>query len=143
MTSAPSSSRRRPATAVLPEAVGPKSAMTLRAGGCRLLEAMLDLGRAARALERPVFLGMGRTPLAEPRDRARDALRERRLRLPAEQPARPAHVRDVVRHLAEQRRREADLRVDTKLSGDQLRRADERVALAEREVDRLVRDPVL
>src|SRR5919197_2555118 len=98
ITSAPSASRRNPATAVLPEAVGPKSARTLRAGGRRLLEAMLDLGRGARAFERPVFLGMGPAPLAEPGDRPRNALRERSLRLPAEQPARLAHIRDVVRH---------------------------------------------
>ena len=45
------------------------------------------------------------SPLAEPRDRARDALVERHLRLPAEQVARLADVGDVARHLPDERRR--------------------------------------
>ena len=51
-----------------------------------------------------------------------------------------ADVGHVARHLAEQRRRDRHLRLDVELGRDQLGGADERVALAEREVDRLVRD---
>src|SRR5689334_18457364 len=108
-----------PATAVLPDAVGPKRARTcLRARG--LLEAMLDLAGEARPLERAVLLRVRRAPFLEPCDRARDALVERRLRLPGEQLARLADVGDVVRHLAEQRRGDLDLRLDAELACDQL-----------------------
>src|SRR5512133_1265651 len=121
----------RSATAVLPDAVGPKIATMLGDG-------KLEVG----FLRHPVadeVCGVLRV-LAEPGDRARDSLVERHARLPAEQVARLADVRDVVRHLAEQGRREADLRLDAERAGDQLRGPDERVALAEREVDRLVDD---
>src|SRR6476661_1210763 len=121
MTSAPRRSRRIAATAVLPDAVGPKSARTdLRGSAGRLLEAMLDLGRRAGAFERAVLLGMHRAPIAEPRDAPRDALVERRLRLPVEELARLAHVGDVVRHLAEQRRGDRHLRRDAELRRDQV-----------------------
>src|SRR6476469_8986863 len=112
MTSAPSRSRRMPATAVLPDAVGPKSARTrLDAVGGAPFEAMLHLAGGARPLERAVFLRMGRAPLLEPRDRPRDALGERYPRLPAEQLAGLPDVGYVVRHLTEQRRGDLDLRV--------------------------------
>src|SRR6478752_547650 len=96
MTSAPSRSRRMPATAVLPDAVGPKRASSGglgRAGG--LLVAMRDVARRA--------IGVIDPPGAEPLDGALDALLERHLRLVSEQPPRLRHVGDVVRHLAEQR----------------------------------------
>src|SRR6266516_1198561 len=143
MTSAPSASRSRAATAVFPDAVGPKSARTLRPSRRGLLEAMLDLSHRACALEGPILLRMRRTPLAEPRDRTRDTVGERRLGLPAEQLACLGHVCDVMRDLAEQRGGSVDLRLDAQLSCDQLRGAHERVALAEREVDRLVGDAPL
>ena len=58
----------------------------------------------------------------------------------AEQVVRLADVGDVVRHLADERRRLRDLRLDAELGRDQLGCAHERVALAVGEVDRLVRD---
>src|SRR5690242_8527350 len=115
----------------------------LAVGAGRLLEAMLDLARGARADERTIFLRVRAAPLVEPGDGARDAVAERRRRLPAEQLARLADVGDVVGHLAEERRSERDLRVDVELRSDELGRAHEGVALAEGEVDRLVRDPAL
>src|SRR5205814_5305556 len=127
-----------PATAVLPDAVVPKSARTLYLG--RLLEAMLELRGGPRALEGPVLLGMRCSPFAEPCDRTRYAFGERRPGLPAEQPARLADVRDVVRHLAEQRRCMVNLRLDAEFGGDQFGGTHERVALAVGEVDRLVGD---
>src|SRR3954447_17717418 len=120
MTSQPSRSRRSPAAAVFPEAVGPKSASTLRPSAGRLLEAMLDLVARARALEQAVLLGMRRAPLLEPGNRLRDPFGERRLRLPGEQLVRLAHVGDVVGDLTEQRRRDRDLRIDVELGRDQL-----------------------
>ena len=78
--------------------------------------------------------------LPEPGDRPRDAVVERHLRRPAEQVVRLADVCDVTRHLAEQRGRDRHLRLDVEFGGDQLGGANERVALAERQVDRLVRD---
>src|SRR5262249_60143854 len=71
----------------------------------------------------------------EPRDRLRYSLVERRRRLPAEQLACLADVRDVVGHLAEQRARTVDLRLDVELGCNQLGRADESVALAVRSED--------
>src|SRR6185312_14188425 len=93
ITSAGRRSRRMPATAVFPDAVGPKSARTdldARAGG--LLEAMLDLAGKARPLERAVFLRMRGAPLLEPRDRTWNPVGERCLRLPAQQLARLADI---------------------------------------------------
>src|SRR5262245_2938244 len=142
MTSTPSRSRSSPATAVFPDAVGPKSARTLRAGAGGELEAMLDLVGRLRADERAVLLRMRGAPLLEPGDRARDADFERRLRLPPEQLARLADVGHVVRHLAEERGRDRDRRLHVELAGDQLGRADEGVSLAVGEVDRLVRGGV-
>src|SRR4051794_2101210 len=102
MMSPPSRSRRMPATAVLPDAVGPKSARTrLDAIRGAPLEAMLHLAGGARPLERAVFLRMGHAPLLEPCDRTRDALGKRRLRLPAEELACLADVGHIVRDLAE------------------------------------------
>ena len=86
---------------------------------------------------------MGCTVLPEPGDGAGDPLVERHLRVVAEQLARLAQVGDVVRHLAEQRRRDRHLRLDAELRGDPLRGVDERVALPVGEVDRLVDDPAL
>src|SRR6185437_4620989 len=142
MTTASSRSRRIAATAVLPEAVGPNSPRTagLEVGAGGLLEAMLDLARGARTDERTVLLRMRGAPLLEPRNRTWDAVTEGRHRLPPEQLARFANVGDVVRHLAEQRRCEGDLRVDVELLGDQLRRAHQGVPLAVGKVDRLVGD---
>src|SRR5262245_37011633 len=114
----------------------------LRAGAGRLLVAVLD-ARGAVGGERQILLGVRRAPLAEPAHGARDALVERRLRLPLEQVVRLADVGHVVGHLAEERRRLADPRLHAELGGDQLRGAHERVALAVREVDRLVRDPAV
>src|SRR3954447_21741802 len=104
MTVAPSRSRHTPASVVLPDAVGPKIARTLR--GSRLLEAMLELVADGGTDELPVLLRMRSAPLLEPCDGLRDAVAQRRLRLPAEQVARLADVCDIVRHLAEQRRRD-------------------------------------
>src|SRR6478752_6970150 len=105
MTSAPSRSRRMPATAVLPEAVGPKRASSGglgRAGG--LLEAMRDVARRAIGVldDGDLFLRVIAPPGAEPLDGALDALLERHLRLIPEQPACLRHIGDVMRHLTEQ-----------------------------------------
>ena len=89
-------------------------------------------------LERPVFLGMRLAPLVEPGDAAGDAGLERHRRLPVEQPAGAADVGHVARHLAEQRRRERDVGLLARRLTDQLGDANERVALAVGEVDRLV-----
>src|ERR687888_2358579 len=132
-TSPPSWSATASATAVLPDAVGPKIATTRSLGDGKLEGGLL---RHPVADEVGGVLGM----LAEPRHRARDALVERHLWFPAEQVACLADVRDVVRHLAEQRRCEGDLRLDAQLAGDQLGRAHESVSLAVLEVDRLVHD---
>src|SRR3954469_1310727 len=136
-----------PATGVLPDASGPKTARTrleaLDAVGDAPLEAMLHLAGEPRPLERPVLLRMGRAPLLEPRDRSRDALCKRYLRLPPEQLARLADVGDVVRPLTEQRWGDLDLRLDGELGRDQLRGAHERVPLAERQVDGLVANTLL
>src|SRR3954469_1651027 len=114
MTSMPSRSRRTPATAVLPEAVGPKSASSrglreVGAGG--LLEAMRNVaGGAVRILDDgDLLFGMLGPPRPEPLHGAPDPFVERDLRLVPEQPARLGHVRDVVRHLAEQWWRDRDL----------------------------------
>ena len=63
--------------------------------------------------------------------------------LVAEQVARPADVGDVVRHLAEQRRRDRHLRLNAELAADQLGAADERCSRAVGEIDRLVYDAPL
>src|ERR687888_2254103 len=149
-TSPPTRSATASAMAVLPDAVGPKIAMTTR----RRLAA--PLGRGNRGARLPANLGVLREErvggkravlfrmcgavLLEPGDRARNALLERHARLVAEQLPRLREVGDVVRHLAEQRRRQCDLRLDVELRRDQLRRVRERVALAVRQVDRLVHD---
>src|SRR3954464_1784366 len=138
MTSAPRRRRRRPATVVLPDAVGPKSARTVLVRAGRLLEAVLDLIRRLRALERPVVLRVRGAPLLEPVDRTRDAFGERRLRLPCENVACLPDVGDVVRDLTEERRRDVDAGLDVEPLCDQLCGRDERVPLAVREVDRLV-----
>ncbi len=109
------------------------------AGG--LLEAVRDLigpvvHERALLVERVLH-----APLLEPGDCLRDPLVERRRRLPAEQLSCLAYVGDVVSHFAEQRRRVVDLRLDFELGGDQLGRADQRIALAVGEVDRLVCHP--
>src|SRR5215212_1655249 len=90
------------ATAVLPDAVGPKIATTskLRAGPGGLLEAMLQLVRVGLLDERTVLLGMRLAPLAEPRDGLRDPRVERRRRRPVKEVARLADVGDVAGHLA-------------------------------------------
>ena len=104
------SPRRRPSC---PSAVGPKMPRTLTDGiGCERLPANRVRPRVDRAV---VLLRMRGAPLAEPCDRARDALVERGLRLPAQQVVRLADVGDVVRHLADERRRERDLRLDAEL----------------------------
>src|SRR5215218_9224206 len=142
-TSSPSTrSATASATAVLPDAVGPKIARTLalraRAGG--LLEAMLELVRVGLLEERAVLLRVRLAPLAEPRYAFRNARVERRRGRPVEEVARLANVRHVARHLAEQRRREPDLRLRSHLGADQLGGAHERVPLAVGEVDRRVGD---
>ncbi len=76
----------------------------------------------------------------EPLDRARDALLERRRRLPAQQVTGLADVRDVVSDLTEQGRRLRDLRRHVELRRDQLGGSHEGVPLAVGEIDRLVRD---
>src|SRR5436189_163679 len=100
-TTSPSSRlATRSATAVLPDAVGPKMATTLGDG-------KLEVGFLGHPVAHEVGGVLG--VLAEPGDRARDAFVERHARLPAEQVARLADVGDIVRYLAEQRRREGDL----------------------------------
>ena len=59
-------------------------------------------------------------------------------RSPAEKVARFADVRDVVRHFPDTRRRGIDRRFDVEFFRDQLGRSEQRVAFAERQVDRLV-----
>ncbi len=61
----------------------------------------------------------------------------------AEQLARLREIRDVVRHLAEERGRERHVRLDAQLGRDPLRAVHERVPLAVGEVDRLVDHPAL
>src|SRR6476661_8345021 len=146
MTSAPSRSRRTPATAVLPEAVGPKRASSGglgRAGG--LLEAMRDVARRAIGVldDGDLFLRVIDPPGAEPLDGALDALLERHLRLVPEHFARLRHVGDVVGHFAEQRRRDRDVGLDSELLGDHLCRMQKTIALAISEVDRSARDAAL
>src|SRR5919198_4263699 len=144
-TSPPSRSATASATAVLPDAVGPKMATTLGADSGRTgLPANLCVLRKQRVgRKRAVLFRMRRAVLLEPGDRARDALLERHLRLVAQQLARLGQIGDVVGHLTEQRGREGDLRLDAELGGDQLRGVDERVALTVSEVDRLVHDPTI
>src|SRR5690242_19169286 len=97
------------------------------AGG--LLEAVRDL-LSAIVDDRPLLVErMLRAPLPEPGDGLRDPGVERRRRLPVQELTRLPDVGDVVGHLAEQRAGVLDLRLDAELGGDQLRRADERVAL--------------
>src|SRR5256885_10521813 len=110
-TSPPRPSATASATAVLPDAVGPKIATTLGDG-------KLEVG----LLRHPVADEIGGVlrMLAEPGDRARDPFVERYARLPAEEVAGLANVRDVMRDLAEQRRREDDLRLHSQRSGNQL-----------------------
>src|SRR5439155_16155369 len=126
-----------PATAVFPDAVGPKSASNVL-GARGLFEAMRELIRSLRAFERPVLVGMRRTPLLEPRDRLRYAFVQRRRRRPAKHVVRLADIRDVVRDFPEEGWSDCHVRFDAELFGDQLGCTDERVALAVGEVDRLV-----
>src|SRR6478735_10781938 len=142
MTSAASRSRRTPATAVLPDAVGPKMASSGglgRAGG--LLVAMRDVARRAIGVldHGDLLLRVIDPPGAEPLDGALDALLEWHLRLVAEQPPRLRHVGDVVRHLAEQRWSDRDLRIDAQLPANQLRGVQQTVALSVCQVDRAAR----
>src|SRR6476661_1861244 len=126
-----------PATAVFPDAVGPKSAKTcLGPGG--LFEAMRELIRALRTFERPVLLGVSRAPLFEPRDRLRDAVVQRRRRRPAEHVVCLADIRDVVRDLTEERWSDRHGRLDAELFRDQLGCTNEGIALAVGKVDRFV-----
>jgi len=106
-TSASSRASSACATALLPDAVGPKIARTLGVLGgfaAGLLEAMLDLAGLVLGYVRAIFLGMVAAPFAEPGNGIRNPLCEWRCRCPAEQIVRLADVGDVVRHLAEQRR---------------------------------------
>src|SRR3954454_21262710 len=87
ITSAPSRSRRMPATADLPDAVGPNSARTCSgAGAGRLFEAMRDVGRGAVGIldDGDLLLRVLGPPFAEPRDGALDAFLQRHLRVVAE-----------------------------------------------------------
>src|SRR2546426_12432045 len=145
MTSPPRRSATASATAVLPDAVGPNMATTLRGTDCRTgLPANLGILREERVgRERSVFLGVRRTVILEPGYRPGDPLLERHGGLVPEQLARLRQGGDVVRDLAEQRRRERDLRLDAELGRDQLGGMDERVAVAVREGDRLVHDAPL
>ena len=94
---------RRPPSS--PKAVGPNSPTTagLDVGAGGLLEAM-SISPAARGRTNSPGLppGCAARHSLEPRDRPRDAVPERRHRLPAEQLACLAHIGDVMRHLAEQ-----------------------------------------
>src|SRR5215212_7975674 len=123
MTSPPSRSATASATAVLPDAVGPKIART-----CPLVGGNLEVG----LLRHPVPGEVGRMlrVLAEPGNGPWDPFLERDARLPAEQVACLPDVCDVMRHLAEQRRGEDGLRLHPQRSCDQLRCADDRVPLA-------------
>jgi len=124
----------------LPEAVGPKIATTLgRADRRAGLPANVRVLREESVCrERPVFLRVRRPVLLEPRDRAGDSLVERYRRLVTEQFTRLGQIGDIVRDLAEERRRERDLRFDAELGRDQLGSIDERVAVTVSEIDRLV-----
>src|SRR5215211_1921507 len=85
------------ATAVLPDAVGPKMARTAldgRSDGKRL-----PARTGAFALDRTVFLRMACAMLRKPGSGLRDPVVERRFRRPAEQVARFRDVRHVSRHL--------------------------------------------
>src|SRR3954464_4582034 len=96
-TSPPRRSATASATAVLPEAVGPKIARTTPG---RLGDGKLEVG----LLRDPVTDEVGGVlrVLAEPGDGALDAHVQRHARLPAEEVARLANVGDVMRDLAEQ-----------------------------------------
>src|SRR5580765_6774811 len=138
-TSPPRLSATASATAVLPEAVGPKIARTLGADWRARLPANVGvLWEESVRRQRSVFFGMRRAVLLEPRHGTCDALLERNRGLVSEQLARLRQIGDVVRDLAEKRWSERDLRLDAELACDQLGRMDERVAVAVGEVDRLV-----
>src|SRR6266516_1661698 len=115
-----------------------------RADGRTGLPANLGILREERVgRERPVFPGVRRTVLLEPGHRTGDPLLELHGGLVPEELARLRQVGNVVRDLAEQRRRKRDLRLDAELGRDQLGGMDERVAVAVGEVDRLVHDAPL
>src|SRR5439155_15258959 len=139
-TSLPRRSATASATAVLPDAVGPKIATTLtgRNGRAGLPAKLGVLGEERVGGERIVLFRVRGSMIAKPGDGARDPLVERDRRLVSEQLPRLRQVGDVVRHLAEQRGRQGDLRFDAELRADELGRANKRVALAIREVDGLV-----
>src|SRR5438874_5938774 len=102
-TSLPRRSATASATAVLPDAVGPKIATTLTGRNRRAgLPAKLGVLREERVgRERSVLFRVGGTTIAEPRHGTRNSLVERDGRLVPEQLPRPRQVGDVVRHLAE------------------------------------------
>src|SRR5512133_3131929 len=83
------------ATALLPDAVGPKMARTRPS-----VRGKLEVGLLRHPVADEVRRMLGMLP--EPGDGARDPLFQRDARLPAEQVASLADVGDVVRHLAEQ-----------------------------------------
>src|SRR6202790_1969194 len=95
------------ATAVLPDAVGPKSATTLGSAGGIGLPVELALLRDDRA----ILLRVRGAVLAKPGDRTLEALLEGYLRLPGEQRPGLGDIRDVVGHLAEERRRHGQARL--------------------------------
>src|SRR5437660_3743561 len=100
-TSPPTRSATASATAVLPDAVGPKIAMTepLGSGDRRArLPGNLGVLREKRVGgKRALFFRMRRAVFPEPGDRARDPLLERHAGLVAEQLSRLRQIGDVVR----------------------------------------------
>src|SRR5438034_8055076 len=103
-TSPPTRSASASATAVFPDAVGPKSARALTGRNGRAgLPAKFGILRKQRVgRERRVLARVRSAVLAEPRDSERDSLVERDARLVREQLACSRQVGDVVGPLSEQ-----------------------------------------